>query len=501
MLRLTFHVLRFTFYVSRFTFFVILLFLFTMWTLLPVAGQNEDKVIIGQPEIGELFAAVYRHYQSHSAGSVSVQNNTNENLRAETSVTVAEYAPEPLTIATLLPAGKTTQVPLRIDFNLGKLPNSGGPLALDADVEVSVYSEDKRVCQKQLSARLQLHNLSILPDEPPEAVAAFIDPTDQSVTEFAKTAKAGAGLPASDEQLRGNSKTAQRLFELMQQARVICMNQAARTVRYPRELLRTRIGGSYDCALLYAALLENSNVPSALMVSDEYILVLFQQQGQIAEQQVNDELWIPLDIRMLKASFSEAKAAGLKAYENLKREGKARPFILREAWKQYKPMRVLAPQSVKEIQLGITYVQRGELDRAERIFNNHLNSNLSAAAYNNLGNISLGRGSSQEAISRYLKALEDDPGDGAIYLNLGIAYAVEDENKEAAAMFDRAFEQLGSYARMCYVLGLKLDSLDHKAVRWLMQEAEERALQSRTRPLGIRAKPDGEQLPLYWKKY
>jgi tetratricopeptide (TPR) repeat protein len=356
-------------------------------------------------------------------------------------------------------------------------------------------------------------------------------------------------------QLRDNSNTAQKLFELMQQARIICVNQAAKevspssaplstswrgaggevsprgrgeyVVQYPSELLRTKIGSSCDCALLYAALLENSNVPVALMVSDEHILVLFQRQEQIevspylrlphqgggnyAEQPSNGEgvkefvswknkFWIPLDIRMLKATFPEAKEAGMQAYEKLKQEGKVKPFILREAWEKYKPVRFVSPQSVKEMQLGITYVQHGEYEKAEQIFNRHLNDDASAAAYNNLGNISIRRGNYKEAESRYLEAIKTDPGDGAIYLNLGIAYTIANEDKEAEAMFDSAYSELGSYAQMCYALGIKLDGLEHKEMQLLLKEAENRALQSRTRPLGVRGVLDSKQLPLYWKR-
>ncbi len=494
--------------------FAILLLACILWTVLPVAGENDDRVIIGEPEIGKLFAAQYRYYQSQSAGSVSVKNNTSENLHVETSVTVAEYALKPLIVAASLPASKTTQVPLKIDFKLDKLPTKGGPLVLGAKVEVSVYSENERLCQKQLTTKFQLHNLHRFPDEPPEAMAVFIDASDQSIAEF--TQSVGA------EQLRDNSKTAQRLFELMKQARIICVEGPAKTVWYPRELLRiTKISSSYsssyDCALLYAALLENSNVPVALMVSDEYILVLFQQQEQIAEQPVakrrgeslfqkkesvlwKDKFWIPLDIRMLNSPFSEAKAAGMQAYENLKQEGKVKPFILREAWERYKPVRFVSPQSVREMQLGITYIQQGKLDQAELVFNKHLNDDVSAAAYNNLGNISLRRGNFEEAESRYLEALKADPGDGAIYLNLGIVYTVAGKDKKAEAMFDHAFLKLGSYAQMCYALGIKLGGPEHKEVRLLLRGAEKRALQSRTRPLGIRAMPDSKQLPLYWKR-
>jgi len=477
----------------------ILLLVCILWlTGLPVAGKNEDKVKIGEPELGKLFAALYRYYQSQSAGSVSVQNNTNENLRVETGVTVAGYAKKPLIVAAPLPAGKSTQVPLRVDFILAQLPIKGEPLMLDAEVEVNIYSNNERRCQKRLQTKFQLHNLHTLPDGPPEAIAVFIDANDQSIDEFTK------GFGAA--RLHDNSKTAQRLFGLMQQARVICINQVAKTVWYPRELLRIKIGSSYDCALLYAALLENCNVPVALMVSDEYILTLFQQQGQTTERQQKefvswkDKFWVPVDIRILAATFSESKAAGMKAYKNLTPESKVKPFILREAWEQYKPVKFVSPQSVREMRLGITYAQRKELDKAEQVFNKHLNDDASAAAYNNLGNISLRRGNYQGAENRYLKALKADSGDGAIYLNLGIAYAATGEDEKAKTMFDRAFSELGSYARMCYALGIKLNGQEHKEVRLLLRETEKRALQNINRPLGVRAMPDSEHLPLYWKR-
>jgi tetratricopeptide (TPR) repeat protein len=467
-------------------------------SVLPASGENGDDVIIGKPEMGQLFAAQYRYYQSQSAGSFSVQNNSRDNLYAEVSVTVAGYAPNPLITTVALPAGKTTQVPLRIDFNLDKLPAQGEPLVLDAGIQFNVSSENEPLFQKRLSATFQLYNLHSLPNEPPEAIAVFIDAGDQSVAEFVQVAK-------------GEVRTeplAQRLFELMKGAKIICVIQAAQTVQYPRELLRTKIGSHYDCALLYAALLEGAGVPVALAVSDDYILVLWQQLGgQVEEPQQKeviswmDKRWIPLDIRMLKGTFPEAKAAGMQAYENLKREGRVKPFMLRDAWERYKPVRFVSPQSVKEIQLGITYAQGGVLDRAEQAFNKHLNGDARAAAYNNLGNLYLFKSKYPEAVSHYLKAVEADPGDGGILLNLGIAYFVTgEEDNVVNEMFDRAYSALGSYAQMCYALAINLKGPDHSEVRLLMRKAEERALQNRTRPLGIRALPPNKPLPLYWKR-
>lgn len=298
---------------------ILLLVCIILSLVLPVVAQNDSKVIIGEPNFGKLFAALYRYYQSQSAGSISVQNNTDENLSAETNVTVAGYAEKPFIVSESLQAGKTTRVPLRIDFNLDKLPTTKGPLMLDAEVEICVYSDNEQIYQKQLQTKLELENLHRLPDEPPETIAVFIDASDKSVTDLTQSVRA--------KNLKDNLTKAQNLFELMQKKRIICVEKPANTVQYPKELLRAMVGSSYDCALLYAAMLENSDVPVALMVSDEYILILFQQsKQQINEQQKefvlwNDKYWIPVDIRMLKATFSEAKTLGMQVYESLKQEG------------------------------------------------------------------------------------------------------------------------------------------------------------------------------------
>ena len=211
-----------------------------------------------------------------------------------------------------------------------------------------------------------------------------------------------------------------------------------------------------------------------------------------------DNLWIPVDIRGLKETFPEAGAAGMQAYKYLKREGKVNPFMLREVWERYKPVKFISPQSVKEMQLGITYVEHGKLEKAKQVFKKHLDGDAHATAYNNLGSISLLNSKYQEAMSRYVEAIKADP-DGAIYLNLGIAYFITGENK-ATEMFDRAYNELGTHAQMCYALGIKLDGLEHKNVRSLPRKAEARALESRTRPLGTRTIKPGEKLPFYWKR-
>lgn len=111
----------------------------TLWTVLPGVVKNNDEVTIGEPEIDELFAAQHRYYQSQTAGSVSVWNNTEEELRAEASFTIPEYAPKPLTDNVSLPPDEETRVPLRIDLNFDKLPDKGEPLVLDAVIEVSAF--------------------------------------------------------------------------------------------------------------------------------------------------------------------------------------------------------------------------------------------------------------------------------------------------------------------------------------------------------------------------
>jgi len=482
--------------------FMILILACILCIALPVAGINEDDFIIDEPEIHELFAAQYRYYQSKSAGSISIQNNTDKTLSADVSVTMPECTFKALADRVDLPTGKKTQIKLKIDFCMDKLPTEGKAQELDAKVEVNIYDGKERLFQRRLSTRFQLHSLNIIPDGPPEVVAVFIDPDDRSVVGCAKGIRS--------ESLSDNPETAKKLFKLFQKKVKICVDQTDKTTWYPKEMLNTGIGSSYGCAFLYAALLESSNIPVALMVSDKYILILFKRQGQVDEDQQEEIVswkggsWTPVDVRMLEATFSKARLAGMQAYKDLNREGKVKPFTLREAWKQYKPARPVSSPLVKEIQLGITSAHLGKLQKAEQIFSEHINDDnvdIAAAALNNLGKISLRRDKIGEAVQHYQSAKEIDPSDSAIYLNLGIAYAIKNKDKEAAAMFDHAFRELGSYAQMCYALGMSSDSQDHKEVSDLLREAEGRSLKKRVRPMGSRAALDNKQLPLYWKRH
>ena len=305
--------------------FVTLLLACILWLMiLPATGKNGDEVIIGEPEVGQLFAAQYGCYQTGPAGSISLQNITHDDLFADVRTAVGEYTSSPLTVAARLPAGETTQVPLRIDFNFDKLPTRGQPLALEAEIEIRISSENEELCSKRRTAKFELYNLHRLPDESPEAIAVFIDAKDPSLAiathrgVLLQVEAPDSTGQASTAQLRDSSKTAQRLFELMKGEEIMCMRQADQRVQYPRQLLYTKIGSSYDCALLYAALLEHAGVPVALMVSDDYILILLQGQGgQIEGREQTEfvswkgERWIPVDIRMLKATFPEARTAGV----------------------------------------------------------------------------------------------------------------------------------------------------------------------------------------------
>ena len=234
-----------------------------LWlAILPATGKNEGEITIGQPKIGPLFAAQYRYYQSQSAGNISVQNNTADKLYAEISITVAGHAPKSFTTITPLPVGKTTAVPLKIGLDFDKLLTYRKPLALEAAIEIviRVNSRSEPLLKKQLSAQFQLHNLHRFTSTPPEAMAVFIDVMDHALAEFG--------------QVQISDKTPRKLFELMKEKKILCVGRADQSLQYPRELLRTTIGSNYDCALLYAALLENADIPVALMVSDDYLLVL-----------------------------------------------------------------------------------------------------------------------------------------------------------------------------------------------------------------------------------
>jgi len=230
------------------------------------------------------------------------------------------------------------------------------------------------------------------------------------------------------------------------------------TVRLPRETLRLRSGDCDDLVMLYAALLQNIGIDTAVVDLYDHVLVMFdtgltaRSLGQLARDpsllrvDARGRVWVPVEVTMVGKSFSaawEAAAATLASRRHTVIE-------IKEAWKKYTPLRprdpapdIVAPPAaavralftedlrrqeealtsprMRELaqriaadprdavainDLGILLARRGYLGRAAAHFERVVELLPAfAGGYGNLGNVLYEQGKYPEAVQRYEESL------------------------------------------------------------------------------------------------
>lgn len=115
---------------------------------------------------------------------------------------------------------------------------------------------------------------------------------------------------------------------------------------------------------------------------------------------------------------------------------------------------------------------RGELDRAEALFRQHLKRfPASAEAWSNLGAVLARRGQFAEAVPLYEKALKVNPGLVQVHFNLGVALAQLKRHAEAARHFRAFLKRYPDEARARQLLGLCL--MESGDMRGALEELEQ----------------------------
>jgi len=142
----------------------------------------------------------------------------------------------------------------------------------------------------------------------PEAVTAWVDPTDRSVIDLAMDATDNAQIRLDEDRERA----ARQIFNHLQ-ARSIRFNASSDkcysdSLAFPATILKERKGDCAGLCVLMAASLEAAGVRSALIVTPNTVLSGFVW---------GNGSFVPIDMREIESgNFSSAKAAGAEEYEN-----------------------------------------------------------------------------------------------------------------------------------------------------------------------------------------
>ncbi|MDP6041875.1 MAG: tetratricopeptide repeat protein [Candidatus Latescibacteria bacterium] len=232
-------------------------------------------------------------------------------------------------------------------------------ISVQAEVALSCEVSNHTISVKKLRDTT-IYGRGVLTWDSLGRAAAFVTPEDPTVSGFARSLYDTYRRQIKGVASRGNIPTAMLIFEALNAhgikyvqdsstpySQVRADHSVLDNIQYPAELLQSKLGDCDDCTVLYCALLENLNIPTAFIDYPAHILMMFDSGVttrhafgfRMEENRYimrDGRFWIPIEVTKLgEGSFMEAWDLGMKTCERLMAQGELKITDVREAWTQY----------------------------------------------------------------------------------------------------------------------------------------------------------------------
>ena len=344
--------------------------------------EQENPVRIAGFSVGPLFASFYQSYNSNrSVGEVQLINDSPDTIQVELSLDLPDLMRRPSTPQRLrLNPHQRHTIPLHATLDK-KLLELTDILETQAQLTLAVETSDKTFPLEENKNFRVFDRGSLIWDNVGRA-AAFITSQDPLVDAFARKT-----LVAFENTIRALGQPGRALlqalvlFEALKQHGIHYIPDAntpydqARSqrakvdhIKYPAHLLQTKTGDCDDLTVLYASLLENVGISTALVDLPGHIFLLFDTGVDLRNRYQlplntryyrmrGDRLWIPVEVTKVNQSFLEAWQAGVDQLDPYSLRELRHKFVnTADAWKQYpaaqptfdKPVDFPAPAALKD---------------------------------------------------------------------------------------------------------------------------------------------------------
>ena len=414
-----------------------------------------SPVRLAEVHLQDLFASFYKTYNTQPLGTVQVINDSPDSVSATLSFFLPDYMRRPSEQPVSLAPNSTQQVEVKALLDEQVL-SQRATVPVQAEVSLAVASGDQSFAA-QKKQEIILHGRGALTWAPVGKAAAFITPDDPAVSEFTRST-----LVAFEEQVRGLGKPCRNLLRAMvlfealkahgvryipdantPYTKVSADRSVVDHISYPAEVLQQKAGDCDDLTVLFCALLENAGVSTALVDAPGHIFLLFdtgvsrQEAYKLPVEEKlyvvrGDRVWVPVEVTKIADGFAAAWQAGAEEVAALgARELREKVVDTAEAWEQYAGV---SPAFEGKV------VAPGKEVLEEVVGQQH-------AAVAGLIDAHLAR--------RYLDPLKVNPGDGALWLELAKVY-MGLQRYEAAiqSAYDRLIERGGQDAGLLNQLGI-----------------------------------------------
>ena len=463
-----------------------------------IIKENPRLIRIEGAHIQNVFASLYLHYASSDAsiGQVKLKNVSKNTLKAWISLKGKQYMELQKADTVYIAPDASIDFPLRAVFKPEIFHAPDGQLSSNIIVK---YIYNKNEYPVIANVDFKLYGKNYLTWDDAGKAAAFVTYDDPLIQNFVDRAlKTKLATDKAKWFCKYNMAKALTLFNALQAYGltyrvdpVTPFPSLADTlhgalyrldkIQYPAEFLMREecCGDCDDICVLYASLLQNAGLATALVSVPGHIFIMVNSgihTSRILALPIppelffkwNNTLWIPIETTMIPtASFIDAWKTGADFIHRAKDQQKLEICEVAVYQQKYPPVsstllnlssgsKLKIPQFKSKLhqdlndlenlktqyfqslenmlsqdkpairnRYGIAFGQNGEHKKAKVQLKEALVMDSTyAPAWNNMGNIEFMRGNLTEAESLYTKALDINPFSCGTYLNLAILYQI-----------------------------------------------------------------------------
>ncbi len=328
--------------------------------MLENTAQRRGNLAVKELVIDPLYAALYRSYRDHPVGRITLSNTSAEAIRnIRIFFEVKDYlgGDEESAHVASLSKNETREIELFAQFgdDLAAITEST-PMVGEITVYYSI-SGTEFTQKKPVTFRIQ-HRNAFSWDNAREIVS-FITPDDYPIVSFSRDTMAMFRSQSLDID-QPNLYAAMLIFYALgaygctyYPDPVTPFSEFSKTaedaILYPRETLRYKSGDVDELSILYAALLESLDIPTALILGPEGIVSAFDTGvREDAYRQVAADknllvihegtVWLPVDLTEVGNSFLTAWEKAAQTVREWDSTGAGMIVATRGSWQEYPPV-------------------------------------------------------------------------------------------------------------------------------------------------------------------
>jgi len=475
-----------------------------------------------------VFRSMHRFYESSVFAEVSLKNSAPADLPVSVSIFVPTMMDAAHEENIILPGNSTDEYQLGITFSNDILnaPEAAFDHLVQPEIKVT-YEQEKqeKFAEKKLLPTYVLGKGKISWDDP-QRIVSFVTPESDKIDYLTRNRIQFFRESLDKLMNRSNLGKGIILFDALGELGLtyspdlqtpfiqISKNRSAfDTVKYPSEMLKSRVGDCDDLTVLYGSMLENVGIATMFLdvfapgaghiflmfdsgLNREEAQKFFLNPGEYVEY--DNRIWIPVETTLVGETFFTAWQQGSTEYHERKKEGFVNEIDVRAAQNTYPPGRVnedhnkitlsegeykllhadinqygerihgLVKRKVGELetaqdyyQAGTVYMEYGRLNDARFEYTRALNIDQNfSEAKNALGVTYVMENNLDEALFYLTEAVEENPNNAGYLLNIAISYFLQGKVDLAQSVYQDVLALDLRYAgELDYLFDLPADSL------------------------------------------